>query len=74
MEWTDFFVCCCKLGKAKSNFNDLWVDVVKIGRGHLVNETLKSAEWVYELSLFLHADCDTIIFGKTNIVLYTFDF
>ena len=23
---------------------------------------------------FLHADCDVIIFGKTNIILYIFDF
>ena len=51
------------------------MDVVKIGRGYLFHETLKSTEWVYELSFFfLHADCDAIIFGKTNIVLYIFDF
>ena len=48
--------------------------MVKIGHGHLVHETLKSSEWVYELSLFLPADCDAIIFGKANIVLYIFDF
>ena len=24
--------------------------------------------------IFLHADCDAIIFGKTNILLYIFDF
>ena len=48
--------------------------MVKIGHGHLVHETLKSSEWVYELSLFLPADCDAIIFGKVNIVLYIFDF
>ena len=50
MNW--FFACWCKFRKTKSNFNDFWVDVVKIGRGHLVHETLKSAEWVYKLSLF----------------------
>ena len=74
MEWTDFFAFWCKFRKAKSNFNDFWVDMVKIGHGHLVHETLKSSEWVYELSLFLPADCDAIIFGKVNIVLYIFDF
>ena len=51
-EWADgmnwFFACWWKFRKAKSNFNDVWVDVVKIGLGHLVHETLK----VYELSLF----------------------
>ena len=53
-EWVDgmnwFFTCWCKFRKAKSNFNDFWVNVVKIGHGHVVHETLKSAEWVYELS------------------------
>ena len=53
-EWIDgmnwFFACWCKFRKAKSSFNDFWVDVVKIGCGHLVHETLKSAEGVYELS------------------------
>ena len=77
-EWVDgmnwFFASWCKFRKAKSNFNDFWVDMVKIGHGHLVHETLKSSEWVYELSLFLPADCDAIIFGKANIVLYIFDF
>ena len=50
------------------------MDVVKIGCGHFVHETLKSAEWVYELSFFLHADYDAITFGKSNILLYIFDF
>ena len=63
-----------QIQKAKSNFNDFWVNAVKIGCDHLVHETPKSAEWVYELSWFLHADCDEITFGKTNIVLYIFDF
>ena len=53
-EWVDgmiwFFAWWCKFRKVKSNFNDFWVEVVKIGCGHLVHETLKSAEWVYELS------------------------
>ena len=66
-EWIDAM-------KTKSNFNDFWVDVVKIGCGHLVHETLKSAEWVYEWADFLHSDCDAISFGETNIVLYIFDF
>ena len=43
------------------------------GPGHLVHETLKSAEEVYGLSYnFLHADCDAIIFVKANIILLTF--
>ena len=46
MNW--FCACKCKFKKAKSNFNDFWVNVVKIGHGHLVHETLKSAEWVFE--------------------------
>ena len=75
-EWVDglnlFFACWCKFRKLKSNFNVFWVDVVKIGCGHLVHETLKSAEWVYELNCFLKwnqlkwIDCDAINFGKTN--------
>ena len=52
LSWWDelIFACWCIFRKAKSNFNDFWVGMVKIGRGHLVHETLKSAEWVYELS------------------------
>ena len=50
------------------------MDAVKNGRDHLAHETLKSAECVYELSWFLQADCDVIIFDKNNIVLYIFDF
>ena len=42
----------CKFEKAKSYFNDIWVGLVKNGHCHLVHETLKSAEWVYGLSLF----------------------
>ena len=72
MNW--FFACWCKFIKVKNNFNDLWMDAVKNGRDHLVHETLKSAECVYELSWFLQADCDVIIFDKNNIVLYIFDF
>ena len=37
---------------AKSYYNDFWVGQVKNGQGHLVHETLKSAEWVYGLSWF----------------------
>ena len=55
-EWADrmnwFFCALVQIQRAKSNFNDFSVDVVKIWRGHLVHDTLKSAEWVYELSLF----------------------
>ena len=52
LSWWDelIFACWCIFRKAKSNFNDFWVGMVKIGRGHLVHETLKSAEWVYESS------------------------
>ena len=32
-----------------NRWNDFWVGVVKNELGHLVHETLKSAEWVYEL-------------------------
>ena len=53
-----FFACWCKFGKAKSCFTDFWVGLVKNGHGHLVHETLKSTEWVYQLSWFLYADCD----------------
>ena len=67
-EWVDGLN---KFRKAESNFNDFWVDVVKIGRDYLVHETLKSAEWVYELNFFWPW-CNN--FGKTNIVLYIFDF
>ena len=74
MEWTDFFACWWKFRKAKSNFSDFGVAFVKIWLVHLVHETLKSAEWVYELTDFLHADCDAMPFGMTNIVLYIFDF
>ena len=44
-KWNEvFFACWCKFRKAKTNFNDLWVDMVKIGYGNLVQETVKSAE------------------------------
>ena len=43
--------------------------------GHLVHQTLKSAECAYMNWVdILQADCDSIIFGKNNIVLYIFDF
>ena len=55
-EWIDgmdwFLACWCKFKKAKSYFNDFWVDLVKNYFGHLVHKTLKSAEWVYGLSWF----------------------
>ena len=50
MNW--FFACWWKFRKVKSNFNYFWVNVVKIGRGHVVHEDLKCAEWVHELSWF----------------------
>ena len=47
-EWIDgmnwFFTCWWKFRKAKNYFNDFWVCLVKNRRGHLVHETLKSAE------------------------------
>ena len=52
MDWTDFLRAGVNLGKPKVRFQWIWVDVVKIGRGYLVHENLKSAKWVYELSLF----------------------
>ena len=45
------------------------------GHGYLVREILKSAvskEWVYELSCFLHAECEAVSFGLTNIIFYIF--
>ena len=33
-----------QIQESKSNFSDFWVGLVKNGRGHLVHETLKSAE------------------------------
>ena len=53
-EWTDdinwFFACWHKFRKSKSWFNDFRVGMVKHGQGFLVHETLKSWEWIYELS------------------------
>ena len=75
-EWVDgrnwFFACWCKFRKAKSNLNDFWVNVIRIGHGHLVHETLKSAEWEYELSWFFACWLQCNNFGKTNIVFYIF--
>ena len=50
MNW--FFVCWCKFKNTKSYFNDFLVGLVKNGYGHLVHDTLKSAEWAYGLSWF----------------------
>ena len=47
---------------------------VKNGHGHLVYETLNLLNKFMDWADFLHADCDAITFGKTNIVLYIFDF
>ena len=49
MNWWNelIFACWCEFRKARSYFNDFWVCLVKNGCGHLVYETLKSAEWVY---------------------------
>ena len=48
MNWC--FAGWCRSRKAGSHFTDLWVGLVKNGCNELVRETLKSAEWVYELS------------------------
>ena len=57
-EWIDamnwFLACWWKFKEVKSYSNDFWVGLVKNGHGHLVHETLKSAEWVYELSWFFY--------------------
>ena len=47
----------------KNYFNDFWVGVDKNRRDQLLHETLKSAQWVYELSFYLHADSDAMSFG-----------
>ena len=49
MNWWNelIFACWCEFRKARSYFNGFWVCWVKNGCGHLVYETLKSAEWVY---------------------------
>ena len=79
-DWTDFLHADANSGKFnefnefKINFNDSWMDVVINGQGHLFHETLKFGVCVCELSWFLEADCDVMIFGKSNIVLCIFDF
>ena len=42
MNW--FFGWWCKFKKVKSYFNDFLVGLVRNGHGHLVHDTLKSAE------------------------------
>ena len=75
MDWIDFFACWYKFRKAKSSFNDFWVDGIKNGHGHLVHETLLNLlNEFMNWADFLNADCDAIIFGKTNVMHYTFDF
>ena len=55
-EWIDgvnwFFAWWCKFRKAKSYFNTFSVGMVKNGHVRVIHETLRSAEWVYELSRF----------------------
>ena len=46
----------------ENNFNDFWMGLLKDGHGHLVHDTLKSAELVYGLSRIFVAHCDAIIF------------
>ena len=59
-DWNDemnwFFAWWCKFRKAKSYFNDFWVDQVKNGCGHLVHETLKFVRvslWIELISCML---------------------
>ena len=58
MNW--YFACWWKSGKAKSYFNDFWVDVVKNRHGHLVQELLKFAEWVIELIFVCWMWCNNV--------------
>ena len=81
-KWTDeinWFFCRYKFRKVKCWFNDFWVGVVKNDHGLLVHETLKSYdldlvsyERIYELSWFLNADRDAIIFDQTDMLLFDF--
>ena len=74
-EWVDgmnWFLCAgVNSGKLKvisMIFGWMWSKLGLFMRPRsLLNEFMN---WAY----FLHADCDAIIFGKTNIVLYIFDF
>ena len=63
------FTCQWKLRKVKSYFNDFWVGLAENRHDQLLHETLKSAQWVYKFSLYLHADSNAITFGYTNIIL-----
>ena len=46
MSWWNELIFCLlvQIQERESDFNEFWVNVVEIGCGHLVNETLKSAE------------------------------
>ena len=50
MERTDFLHGGANLGKQKVIPMIFWVGLVRNGHSHLVQETLKSAEYVYGLN------------------------
>lgn len=52
MEWTTFFTCWYKVRKAKSQFNNFWIDMVKNGCNLWGHWTLRSAVSQDELSWF----------------------
>ena len=67
-----FFACWYKFRKAKSYFNNYWVDIVKNARDLIEHRTLKpsvSHKWFDELGRliewYLHADSDGTIFYST---------
>ena len=83
-EWIDemswFFACGYKFRKAKTNFNNYWVYIVKVGQDLKNHGTLKSGvfhKWYDELSIlikwFFHVDSDEIIFGLAANLLCSFD-
>ena len=71
-EWIDginwLFACWWKFRKTKSYFDDFKKGMVKNRCNHLVHETLKSDEWVYEIKLIfcMLADFDAIILVRST--------
>ena len=67
-------------GGCKSNFNNIWVGMIKNGGDFSDHKTLKSGvshKWFNKLTTliewFLHTDSDKIIFGLTTNQLCIFD-
>ena len=78
MSW--FFPCWYKFRKAKSYFNNYWLNMVKNWPGFRDHGSLKldvSHKWFDKLSRviewFLCTDSDGIVFGLTSNLLYIFD-